>query len=86
MRAQALSGAWCISACEDTDSRICVYMCRVYRRACVCMRVHVCVFVRGHIGSCVCVASIEVRACVCARFAHERVHAFVRVFKCFSFV
>jgi hypothetical protein len=47
--------------------------------------VHVCAcvffFVRGHIGSCVCVC-----ARVCARSGHERVHAFVREIECVCLV
>jgi hypothetical protein len=41
----------------------------------------VCFFVRGRIGSCVCVC-----ARACARSGHERVHAFVRELECVCLV
>jgi hypothetical protein len=56
LRAQELSGEWGVCACEESDLRICVNVCRVYRRACVCMCVHVFFF------SCV---GISVRVYVC---------------------
>jgi hypothetical protein len=47
LRAQALSEARVVSACEDTDLRICVYMCVecIGERACAC--VCMCVFFRA---------------------------------------
>jgi hypothetical protein len=83
VRAQALSGARGVCACEDTDLCICVYMCVecIGERACAC--VCMCVFFRAWAYRFVCMC---VCARVCARSAHERMHAFVREFVCVCLV
>jgi hypothetical protein len=58
-----------VSACEDTDLHSSVYVCRVYRRACVCMCVHVfffsCVGISVRVYVCVhaCVRGVGMREC-----------------------